>query len=463
MRRVILIEYNELCPPLLDRWMAAGDLPNFKKFYDQSQVFITAADDSGEMVLEPWIQWYSIHTGLPYREHHVFHLTDGAQAGHADVWRILHEHGKQVWNCGSMNCRGFSFPGSAFLPDPWSTTELSYPPEIEKARRFISYNVQQYTNPTAASAWRSTADFVSFMASHGLRSTTAAAILRQIASELYENGSTKWRRAALLDKIQFDLFRHYYIKLRPDFSTFFVNSTAHLQHAYWRHMEPEKFAVHPAPQEIDRYKDAIFYGYREMDRLLGEFLVLAADDVQLILATAFSQQPWPHDDATFNQGVCFYKLRHAEEFLSSLEIFPDKLLPVMTPRYMAYFENELAVADAKEKLSHITLNGDDVIGFTSSEPRTLVFANKIRHPVSEESRIQFGERDKSIDFYDAFFKIEEIRNTEHHPDGYLWIKTGEHRKHPAKASILDILPTILGTYELHDSRLTGDDLTTSFR
>ncbi len=30
--RIILIEFNELCPPLLEEWMAVGVLPNFKSF-----------------------------------------------------------------------------------------------------------------------------------------------------------------------------------------------------------------------------------------------------------------------------------------------------------------------------------------------------------------------------------------------------------------------------------------------
>ena len=39
MTRVILIEFNELTPRLLDAWMASGDLPNFKRFHDRSQVY----------------------------------------------------------------------------------------------------------------------------------------------------------------------------------------------------------------------------------------------------------------------------------------------------------------------------------------------------------------------------------------------------------------------------------------
>lgn len=77
-QRLILIEFNELCPPLLEQWMSQGLLPNFKRFYEASQIFVTEADEIEPTTLEPWIQWYSIHTGLSYGQHKVFRLTDGS-------------------------------------------------------------------------------------------------------------------------------------------------------------------------------------------------------------------------------------------------------------------------------------------------------------------------------------------------------------------------------------------------
>jgi hypothetical protein len=76
MSKVLLLEFNEICAPLLKRWMEQGKLPNFSALHYSSQVFTTMADASEPDYLEPWIQWYSIHTGLPYDEHRVFCLTD---------------------------------------------------------------------------------------------------------------------------------------------------------------------------------------------------------------------------------------------------------------------------------------------------------------------------------------------------------------------------------------------------
>ena len=146
MQKVILVEFNELCPSLLTKWMGTGELPNFKRLHDSSEVFVTAADETEPANLEPWIQWYSVHTGLPYSQHRVFHLTDGPRASHQDIWNILHGAGKKVWNCSSMNAKQFSFVGSAYLPDPWCTSEQSHPPELDVFHRFVSHQVREYSN-----------------------------------------------------------------------------------------------------------------------------------------------------------------------------------------------------------------------------------------------------------------------------------------------------------------------------
>jgi len=52
---LIVLELNELCPSLLDRWMGEGLLPNFSALHARSDVFVTRADVSEPALLEPWI------------------------------------------------------------------------------------------------------------------------------------------------------------------------------------------------------------------------------------------------------------------------------------------------------------------------------------------------------------------------------------------------------------------------
>ena len=181
--KVLLLEFNEICPRLLERWFQLEKLPNFRRFYEQSDVFISVADETDPVNLEPWIQWYSIHTGLPYAEHQVFHLTDGPRAGHLDLWRLVQQAGRSAMNCSSMNAKGFSGERAFFLPDPWCAAELCWPPEIAIYAKVVATSVQEYSNAGMPLSWRDYAAFLSFMVGHGLSLPTVSAIVAQLASE----------------------------------------------------------------------------------------------------------------------------------------------------------------------------------------------------------------------------------------------------------------------------------------
>jgi hypothetical protein len=227
----------------------SGKAAQFSAFYQSSQVFTSIADVSDPDYLEPWIQWYSIHTGLAYDEHKVFYLTDGPKADHPDIWRILDGLGKSVMNCGSMNARALAGSNVFYLPDPWCSNEPAWPSEIEVFKTVMAKLIQESTRGVALIV-NELLPFVTFLIGHGLTPDTIRAILAQLGSERLSQTDVKWRRVALADRLQFDLFRHYYRRMRPDFATFFINSTAHLQHAYWRYMDPEAFALKPEKDEI---------------------------------------------------------------------------------------------------------------------------------------------------------------------------------------------------------------------
>ena len=113
---------------------------------------------------------------------------------------------------------------------------------------------------------------------------------RQLVTERLNRG-VKWRRAALFDQIQYDVFRTYAREHAVRFASFFSNSTAHYQHLYWRNMEPQRFADPPGASDDPSLRDAIRDGYRSMDRLIGKF-VADFPGATLIFATALSQEPY---------------------------------------------------------------------------------------------------------------------------------------------------------------------------
>jgi hypothetical protein len=453
---MILLEFNELCPSLLKKWMASGQLPNFKRFYDSSAVFVTEADELKAPNLEPWIQWYSLHTGLPFRVHQVFHLTDGPRAGHVDIWSALQNQGKKVWNCSSMNARRLTGQNALFLPDPWCDSQETSPSDLAPFARFVSHQVQEYSNKENVASGRLVMEFGRFMLTHGLSLDTIVATTTQLLRDFLSGGKTSWQRAAILDRFLFDVFRYYYVRERPDFSTFFVNSTAHLQHCYWRHMSPDEFTVMPTPEERDRYANAILFGYRQMDKVIGRFIDLAGDDAALILATALSQQPFVKYEAIGGQH--FYRPRKVADFLDMLGVRPQQIEPVMTHQYLLRFDSAIDAAASREVLSGVKLNGQQVFGFDVADADSLYVGCDIRASVDKSASMQLGGALPSTAFFEHFYQIEGSKSGCHHPDGCLWIRLGEHREHPEKISLLDVFPTILDYFQVPAQPCIGKSL-----
>jgi hypothetical protein len=272
---VILIEFNELSPQVMERFCRAGKLPSFDRFYREARVFTTAADANAPN-LEPWIQWITVHTGIPYREHQIFNLGDGCNLREKSVWDVVSDNGGKVWVCGSMNVQYHQPIRGWVLPDPWMTKVAPHPADdLRPYSRFVSANVLEHTLDRVSLSALEKLRFVGFMARHGLSRDTVAAIVGQLVSEQLRQRRTRWKRPVILDKLQFDLFRSLYRRERPDFSTFFSNSTAHFQHLYWRNMEPGHFRVQPTADEQAIYERAVLYGYQQMDALLHRFMQLA--------------------------------------------------------------------------------------------------------------------------------------------------------------------------------------------
>src|SRR5207248_1403291 len=136
--------------------------------------------------------------------------------------------------------------------------------------------------------------------------------------EAKANGGASWKRASLLDNLQFDVFRYYFRAKKPILSTFFLNSTAHYQHSYWRHMQPELFTAKPPAGEMARHRDSILFGYQRMDNLLADFFEIEDEDITLVLAAALSQQPYLKNEAVGGQH--FFRPRNVAALLRSLDI-----------------------------------------------------------------------------------------------------------------------------------------------
>jgi len=441
--RLILIEFNELCPTLLRRFMDRGWIPNFLQFYQSSAVFTTDADEKPEH-LEPWIQWPTVHSGMSFNEHGVFHLGDGQRMENKCLAELLSDAGLSVGVCGSMN-QNYTTLNGYFLPDPWDKHGQPHPSWLEPFYRTVARQVQESSHEESISK-KEMASFAWFLLRNGLTLGTAVSVLRQLLTERRDPG-IRWRRACLLDRLQYDVFRHLNRRFEMQFATFFCNSTAHFQHYYWRNMEPELFDVPPPDSDHPSLQDAIPFGYRAMDRLLGRFM---ADypDATLMLCTALSQQTW--SDTT----KCTYRPRQFETFLEFARVRVEgaTIKPVMAEQFHVecFSPQEAELAETRFRDLFVE---EEPLMTVRREGSNLFAGCRVTNTAVMDRPVLRRSDGAHRPFGDLFHMVHSMRSGRHHPDGVLWIRPGASGTCPRpghteeiKVPLTAIAPTILAHF-----------------
>lgn len=435
---VLLLEFNELSPSLIDRFIDSGDLPHFEQLRERSVTFITeAGEESGQ--LNPWIQWVTVHTGVKAHEHGISQLGEASRLEFPTVADVVSESGRPVWLCGSMNVKPVGPVRGAFLPDPWSVGAQAQPSELQPFYEFTSANVQEHTNTARRQGKAEELAFLIFLVRHGLSPSTAASTVRQLVGE--RTGRTdRWRRAVVLDQFQWDVFRWYHKRISPWFSSFFSNSTAHLQHLYWRDMDPATFGLRPEPNS--RYGDAILNGYRAMDHLVGRVLTWAGDDVTVVFCTALSQQANVMKDLGDYEG--FHRPVDLDGFAASLGISGVvSTSRVMAEQFHLFFADDAAAAAGLERLRSASVDGQRAFGVRADGP--AVFGGcRLFQPQRPGASLDISTSPRSLPLDSILYWVEAPRSGAHHPDGMLWIQTeGRVEGKPERVPLTSVAPTLL--------------------
>jgi len=435
--QLFLLEFNELCPTLLHEFMEAGELPNFRRMHDSSAVYITDAEEPPPQ-LEPWIQWPTIHSGLTFEEHGAFHLGDGRKIKSRCLAALLSDAGIRVGVFCSMN-NNYADLNGFYIPDPWDGDGVPHPAWLMPFFATVSQQVQDSSSAEGLSKGQ-LIRFGTFMLRKGLRWRTVKNILAQLVGERRDPG-IKWRRASLLEEIQYDLFLYLNRAIRPQFATFFCNSTAHYQHYYWRNMHPEIFTAPPDANDHPSLQTAILYGYQRMDRLVGQFM---ADfpRATLILCTALSQQPWAETTK------CTYRPVDFKGLFTFAGVNPDSVAvkPVMAEEFHLAFGDRGRALAAKDKLAGLTLDEKPLLKLEENGS-DLFCGCAINDPLAMQRSVARADGHTRA-FRDLFHMVHSMRSGRHHPDGVLWVRDGRHRVSGDKVRLVDIAPTILQRFNV---------------
>lgn len=419
MSPVIMLELNELCPPIVDRMLSQGRLPNFAALKARSRVHVTTTTEDP---LEPWVQWVTLHTGVRQEVHGALELDEGHKIGTERIWDTLAKDGVRSLVFCSMNGDTRRPDKVTLVPDPWSSGVKATDASFQPFHDFISHHVTEHTNPETRPGLTDTAKVAGFLLSHGLKLETISKAIAQIASEKTASRDLYWRRAIFLDNLLWDVFEAAWKRQKPEFATFFANSTAFLQHRYWRHMEPDVYQVKPSEADMKSYGSAIEDSYIHMDEIVGRALRLAGPNGRIIFATALSQEAnlrYEHIGGKF-----VYRPRNFEGlFAWAGAPKPVGIEPVMTHEAWATFASEADALAAEQALENIQSNGRSVMRHRRDGARVFFNCDLIS-VVEDGFTVARADTGDSILFDKLFHLIGQVNNSQHNRNGCFWVPAG---------------------------------------
>ena len=116
---MLLIELNEFNRELLQSIAATHQLRHLQQMLGWNRAGTFTSDEYDSGFLDPWVQWVSVHTGVPSSLHGVKNLGDVPNLAQDQLWERWSERGigSVVW--GVMNgSRRKATACKAFVPDP---------------------------------------------------------------------------------------------------------------------------------------------------------------------------------------------------------------------------------------------------------------------------------------------------------------------------------------------------------
>jgi hypothetical protein len=300
--RLLVLELNEVNFEFVEHYARRGALPTFARLTDAHGYSPTRSETVYEQI-EPWIQWFTVHTGMPYEKHGVFRLGDGPQSDARQIWEELSQRGLKVGAFSPMNAGNAVSDAAFFVPDPWTKTRVAAPPLMRGAYESICQAVGDNAEGRldARSAGRLALGLMVYS-----NPVHWPAYARLGATGL----KRRWARAVFLDRFLADCFLGLWKKARPDFATLFLNGAAHLQHHYLFNSAAYQGPHRNPAWYLPPGSDPLFEIYRLYDRIVAECLALEPD-LRVMLATGLHQDP-------VDEPVFYWRLRDHAGFLRTL-------------------------------------------------------------------------------------------------------------------------------------------------
>lgn len=402
MKKLILLELNEINFDIVQSYIKSGlKLPSFERILSNG-LNETSSEPIYENI-EPWIQWPSVHLGLSYDEHKIFRLGDIVKNDkRKQIFEKIEENGFSVGAVSPMNASNKLKNPSYFIPDPWTKTKS----DSNFLNSILSDAISQSVNDNSES--RITLKTVISL-SIGFLFLVSPLRMPRLIWFAISSIKKSWRKAIFLDLLLHEIHKTLLKRNKPNFSTIFLNSGAHIQHHYFFNSSAinlsNKIQKNPnwyVRETDDPLKDLLL----EYDRIIHD---LTKIDYDLILATGLSQVPY--DKVKF-----YYRLVNHKFFLDMLDISYKDIYPRMTRDFLITFNNNDEKNRAMQKLSELTLNNISMFNEIENRDKELFVTLTYPHEITPNDYIEIDNKYIYLKDHVVFVAI---KNGMHSEKGYV--------------------------------------------
>ena len=402
--KTILLGLNELNFDYIKFYINQDLLPNFKKIFNIQPPIETTSENEYKL-LEPWVQWVTIHSGKSYKEHNVFRLGD--IVNNPELSQIFEELEKEGFSVGAVspfNAENRLKNPSFFVPDPWTKTN----PSGNGIVKALYKAVHQSVNDNAKSKLN-----LKSLISLGLGLLLYVPISRWFHYvKTVSKAKNPGAKAVVLDSLLADVHLTLWKKYKPDFSNLFLNSGAHIQHHYLFNSKAYQGDLKNPDWYCPDGFDPLIQILSEYDYQLGKLLKL--NNVKLIIATGLHQQP--HKHLTF-----YWRLKEHVKFAEMIGIKNfSEILPRMSRDFLVKFKNETDALNSENLLNSFHAFKDDIKIFEVDNRGTSLFVEMVYpNDLKDNDSIYSKESNLKLENFKSYLAFVAIKNGEHNGIGYV--------------------------------------------
>ena len=398
--KLIFIELNEINFDLIRKYSEQHSFKTFNKNFF-SNLKITTSEEEYNL-LEPWIQWVSIHTGLSAKEHKILRLGDFKNKNLQHIFQKIENKGFEVGAISPMNVTNDLKRSKYFIPDPWIKNQQ--PKSFFQKKIYYALSEAVNNNSGSKVSFQSKL-FIFFSIIFFVRKKFFFKLIKLIFKSFKKN---KWCKALIFDFLLNEIHINYLKKFKKDFSTIFFNSGAHIQHHYLNNSKILNNEKNPE-WYLDKSVDPILETYIFYDEIIYEYMKMT--DYSLIIATGLTQKP-------YIKNTFYYRLSNHQEFMDLINIEYDSIEPRMSRDFLVKFKNLEQCQKFEKMLLKINNINRDTFFIFDNRGKDIFVTLFYSKEIYDGFKIKINES-LVIDF-SKYVNFVAIKNGEHSSEGYFY-------------------------------------------